>query len=75
VKLESNASDTCAMLSEDYGGEAVKRSNVLSGISKSQNRTMLITFFDIKGNVPFEFIPESQIVNQASYIDILRRVI
>jgi len=26
VKLEKNASDPCAMLSEAYGGEAVKKS-------------------------------------------------
>jgi hypothetical protein len=28
VKLGNSASDICAMLSEDYGGEAVKESNV-----------------------------------------------
>jgi hypothetical protein len=28
VKLENNASDTCAMLSEVYGGEAMKESSV-----------------------------------------------
>jgi hypothetical protein len=28
VKLEKNASDTCAMLSRVYGGEAMKKSSV-----------------------------------------------
>jgi hypothetical protein len=28
VKLGNNESDTCAMLSEAYGGEAMKRSSV-----------------------------------------------
>jgi hypothetical protein len=28
VKLGKNASDTCAMVSEGYGGEAMKKSNV-----------------------------------------------
>jgi len=32
---------------------------------KSQMKTLLITFFDIKGTVHFTFIPQDQIVNQA----------
>jgi len=28
VKLQKNASDTCAMLSEAYGGDAMRKSNV-----------------------------------------------
>jgi len=28
VKIEKNASDTCAMLSKAYRGEAMKKSNV-----------------------------------------------
>jgi hypothetical protein len=53
------------MPSQTYGGEAVEESSVLSGINgsnracmlKSQMKTVLITFFDIKGSGPFEFIP------------------
>jgi len=40
-------------------------------MSKSQMKTMLITFFDIKGIVHFEFIPQGQIVNKAYYNDII----
>jgi len=36
VKLENNAHDTCAVLSEAYGGEAMKKSSVLSGINGSK---------------------------------------
>jgi len=53
-----------------------KKSSVLSGIngskrarmSKSQMKTMLITFFDIKYIVPFEFILQGKRVNQVYYM-------
>jgi hypothetical protein len=64
VKLGKNAGDICAMLSETYRGEAMKKSSVLSGINcsracmlKSLMKTVLITFFNVKGIDRFEFIP------------------
>jgi hypothetical protein len=57
VKLGKNASDTCAMLSEAYGGEAMKSR---ARMSKSQMKTTFITFFHIKGTVHFEFIPHAK---------------
>jgi len=41
-------------------------------MSKSQMKTILITFFDIKCNVHFEFIPQRQTVNEAYYVEILK---
>jgi hypothetical protein len=35
------------------------------GMSKSQIKTMLVTFFDIKDVILFEFIPQDQRVNYA----------
>jgi hypothetical protein len=71
VKLGNNASDTCEMFSKAYGGEAMKKASALSGIngskranmSKSQMKTVLITFFSIKGTVHFVLIPQRETVN------------
>jgi hypothetical protein len=37
-------------------------------------KTVLITFFDIKGMAHCEFIPQGRKVNQAYYVEILKRL-
>jgi len=39
---------------------------------KSNVKTMLICFFDIKGLIHFEFIPQDQTVNQQFYLEALK---
>jgi len=41
-------------------------------MSKSQTKTMFITFFDIKGTVQFELIPQSPAVNQVYHVETLK---
>jgi hypothetical protein len=43
-------------------------------MSKSHIKKVLIILFDIKGIVHFEFIPQSQMVNQTYYVEILKRL-
>jgi len=40
-------------------------------MTKSQIKTMLITFFDARSIVYLEFIPQGEAINQADYIEIL----
>ena len=35
---------------------------------------MLLTFFDIRGTVHYEFVPAGQTVNQVYYLEVLKRL-
>ncbi|UYV67222.1 hypothetical protein LAZ67_4004429 [Cordylochernes scorpioides] len=39
---------------------------------KSKLKCLLITLFDVKGLVNYEFVPEGQTINQHYYLDVLR---
>ncbi|UYV71602.1 hypothetical protein LAZ67_8003827 [Cordylochernes scorpioides] len=43
-------------------------------MSKSRIKTMIIDFFDIRGIVHCEFVPQGQTVNSAFYLEVLRRL-
>ena len=42
--------------------------------SKSSVKTMLLTFFDIRGIVHYEFVPTGQAVNQVYHLQVLERL-
>jgi len=39
-----------------------------------QSKSMLLTFFDIRGIVHYEFVPTGQTVNQVYYLEVLERL-
>ena len=41
---------------------------------KSRIKTMLIVFFDVRGIVHFEFVPQGQTVNSAFYLQVLKKL-
>jgi len=45
--------------------------NQKCSISPNQVKTMLLTFFDIRGIVRYEFIPTGQTVNEVYYLEVL----
>jgi hypothetical protein len=68
VKLGKNASDTCTMLYEAYGGEVLKKSSafechklfIRASMSKLEMKKMLITFLAFRDIVHFGFITQGQ---------------
>jgi len=42
--------------------------------SKSRVKTMLLTFFDIRGIVHYELVPTGETVNQVYYLEVLERL-
>ncbi|UYV74719.1 hypothetical protein LAZ67_12000679 [Cordylochernes scorpioides] len=45
-----------------------------SRLCKSKNKVLLVTFFDIKGIVHYEYLEQGQTINKESNLNIMRRV-
>jgi hypothetical protein len=69
VKLGKDASDTSAMLSQTYGGEAMKKSSVFGWHKQFKERPHVeITNEDSTYHfLHFEFISQGQTVNQSMW--------
>jgi hypothetical protein len=56
-----------------YGNNRHPQRSKRALMSKSHMKTMLIPFFDIKGIVHIEFVPQGQTVNRGYNVAILKR--
>ncbi|UYV84797.1 K02A2.6-like [Cordylochernes scorpioides] len=54
----------------EHGEQRFKKAKII----KSKLKCLLITFFDVKRLVHYEFVPEGKIINQHYYFDVLRRL-
>jgi hypothetical protein len=72
VKLGKNTSDIGAMLSEAYGGEAVKHLSVSEWHERFKIKNEDNAFHFLRHRYHFKFIPQGQTVNQAYRVEIMR---
>ena len=75
-KLGKSATETYLMLQQVYGDERLSRTqvfvaNLKAQMSKSKFKAMMIVFFDIRGIVHIDWVPEGQTVNQQYYKSVL----
>jgi hypothetical protein len=71
VKLQKSPSETSEMLKAVTVNPLAKK----PWMSKSKIKTMLIYFFNIRGSIHFESVPEGTTVNQTFYVEVLKRFI
>jgi hypothetical protein len=76
VKLGNNANDTCAMLSDACGGEDMKKLTGFDWYKRFEGSSHVeISNDDITHHfVRYQFISRGQTVNQAYYVEILKRL-
>ena len=74
--LGKSATETYLILQQVYGDECLSRTqvfvaNLKARMSKSKFKAMMIVFFDIRGIVHVDWVPEGQTVNQQYYRSVL----
>ncbi|XP_023227412.1 uncharacterized protein LOC111627944 [Centruroides sculpturatus] len=82
VKLGKSATETFAMLNTAYGGVAMKCTACFKRSPRpkkacrvrSNVKVMLTVYFDAKGDVHHEYLPQGYTVNQTYYIKVLKRL-
>ncbi|UYV81907.1 hypothetical protein LAZ67_21000085 [Cordylochernes scorpioides] len=81
-KLRKPASESFKMLKRAFKEDSLLKSRAFEWFArfkdarmiKSKLKCLLITLFDVKGLVHYEFVPKGQTINQHYYLDVLRRL-
>ena len=63
-----------SVTNEERSGRPARSRTEENIVKNARVKTMLLTFFDIRGIVHYEFVPTGQTVNQVYYLEVLEEL-